>query len=110
MTPRSRPTASTRCSSGSRRGATTCPRIRRWCASRRPTSTAAGLPGSAESVDAATDAEAAVTPVADCTVRAPASDLDLLLWNRRHPATEQVVGDPSVLDVWRGAVRIRGSE
>jgi uncharacterized protein (TIGR03083 family) len=63
-----------------------------------------------EVVDAATDAEAAVTPVADCTVRAPASDLYLLLWNRRHPSATEVAGDPSVLDVWRGAVRVRWSE
>ncbi len=63
-----------------------------------------------ERVEAATDAEAAVTPVADCTVRAPASDLYLLLWNRRTAATGELLGDRSVLDVWRGAVRVRWSE
>ena len=42
--------------------------------------------------------------------RAPASDLYLLIWNRRHAATDEVSGDPSVLDVWRGAVRVRWSE
>jgi uncharacterized protein (TIGR03083 family) len=63
-----------------------------------------------ELVDAATDAEAAVTPVVDCTVRAPASDLYLLLWNRRRASTAAVSGDASVLDVWRGAVRVRWSE
>jgi uncharacterized protein (TIGR03083 family) len=63
-----------------------------------------------ERVDAATDAEAAVTPVADCTVRAPASDLYLLLWNRRHATADEVTGDPSVVDVWRGAVRVRWTE
>jgi uncharacterized protein (TIGR03083 family) len=63
-----------------------------------------------ERVDAATDAAAAVTPVADCTVRAPASDLSLLLWNRRVPGAEQLSGDPAVLDVWRGAVRVRWTE
>jgi uncharacterized protein (TIGR03083 family) len=63
-----------------------------------------------ERVDAATDAEAAVTPMADCTVRAPASDLYLLLWNRRHATSAEVTGDPTVLDVWRGAVRVRWTE
>jgi uncharacterized protein (TIGR03083 family) len=63
-----------------------------------------------EWVDAATDAEAAVTPVADCTVRAPASDLYLLLWNRRTPGADELAGDPSVLEVWRGAVRVRWTE
>jgi uncharacterized protein (TIGR03083 family) len=63
-----------------------------------------------EFVDAATDAEAAVTPVADCTVRATASDLYLLLWNRRPPTPDEITGDPSVLDVWRGAVRVRWTE
>jgi uncharacterized protein (TIGR03083 family) len=63
-----------------------------------------------ERVDAATGADAAVTPVFDCTVRAPASDLYLLLWNRRRPDADRVTGDPSVLDVWSGAVRVRWSE
>jgi uncharacterized protein (TIGR03083 family) len=63
-----------------------------------------------ESVDAATDAEAAVTPVADCTVRAPASDLYLLLWNRKYATADQVSGDASVLDIWSGAVQVRWTE
>jgi uncharacterized protein (TIGR03083 family) len=37
----------------------------------------------------------------DCSVAATASDLDLLLWNRRTRQGLQVTGDPSVLDRWR---------
>jgi uncharacterized protein (TIGR03083 family) len=38
---------------------------------------------------------------ADCAVRGPASDLHLLLWNRRDPEGLDVTGDRGVLDVWR---------
>ncbi|MFZ0217372.1 MAG: maleylpyruvate isomerase family mycothiol-dependent enzyme [Candidatus Dormiibacterota bacterium] len=38
---------------------------------------------------------------AECTVRAPAADLYLLLWNRRRADGLDVVGDPSVLAEWR---------
>jgi hypothetical protein len=57
-------------------------------------------PGSrpVRSADAAADAE--------CVLRATASDLHLLLWNR--PTGEvDVAGDPAVLDDWRRRIRIR---
>jgi uncharacterized protein (TIGR03083 family) len=44
---------------------------------------------------------------ADCSVRATASDLFLLLWNRRSAEGLEVEGDPRVLELWRGAVHIR---
>jgi len=40
------------------------------------------------------------------TVKGPASDLDLLLWNRRSSAGLEVEGDPTVLDTWSRTVRI----
>ncbi|GGM18917.1 maleylpyruvate isomerase family mycothiol-dependent enzyme [Dactylosporangium sucinum] len=44
---------------------------------------------------------------ADCTLRGPAGELYLALWNRR-PADELVVaGDPAVLGVWRERATIR---
>lgn len=46
---------------------------------------------------------------ADCTVRASASDLYLLLWNRRTADGLDVDGDRSVLAHWRAKARIRWS-
>jgi len=46
---------------------------------------------------------------ADCVVRAPASDLHLLLWNRRSPEGLDVQGDPSVLGFWRQTVKVEWS-
>jgi uncharacterized protein (TIGR03083 family) len=46
---------------------------------------------------------------ADCSVRATASDLHLLLWNRRTADGLDVEGDRSVLAFWRGAVQITWS-
>lgn len=43
---------------------------------------------------------------ADCAVRAPAADLYLLLWNRRHADGLEVYGDPAVLDLWRDSARV----
>lgn len=45
----------------------------------------------------------------DCAVRGRASDLYLLLWNRRTPDGLDVYGDATLLDLWRRAVRIRWS-
>ena len=45
----------------------------------------------------------------DCTVRGCASDLYLLLWNRRPPEGLEVGGDATLLDLWRQSVRIRWS-
>lgn len=42
---------------------------------------------------------------ADCSLRAPASELYLLLWNR--PSTRRVEGDHAVLDLWRERAQIR---
>ena len=42
----------------------------------------------------------------DVAVRAPASDLLLLLWNRRGPDGLQVFGDEHVLADWRAHVRV----
>jgi uncharacterized protein (TIGR03083 family) len=44
---------------------------------------------------------------ADWSVRGPASDLYLLLWNRRGTDGLQVQGDPAMLELWRTSVRIR---
>jgi uncharacterized protein (TIGR03083 family) len=49
----------------------------------------------------------AAAAAAQCVVRAPASDLHLLLWNRRNPAGLDVGGDAGVLEAWRGSVRVR---
>src|SRR2546427_3415886 len=46
---------------------------------------------------------------ADCSVRATASDLDLLLWNRRTSEGLDVGGDASVLSFWRQAVKVEWS-
>jgi uncharacterized protein (TIGR03083 family) len=43
----------------------------------------------------------------DVTVSAPASDLYLLLWNRRTAEGLAVAGDAGLLDRWRDSVRIR---
>jgi predicted lipid carrier protein YhbT len=44
---------------------------------------------------------------ADCRVSATASDLFLLLWNRRAPDGLHVVGDSKLLDLWRQSVFVR---
>jgi len=44
---------------------------------------------------------------ADCTVSGPASDLYLLLWNRRPARPPMVTGDSRVLELWRSNARIR---
>jgi uncharacterized protein (TIGR03083 family) len=44
---------------------------------------------------------------ADCRVRASASDLFLLLWNRRAPGGLDVAGDTALLDLWRQSVFVR---
>ena len=46
---------------------------------------------------------------ADCSVHAPASDLHLLLWNRRSPDGLEVEGDTSVLSSWRQTVKVEWS-
>ena len=46
---------------------------------------------------------------AECAVTAAASDLYLLLWNRRGADGLRVEGDPDVLGRWREDVRIRWS-
>jgi uncharacterized protein (TIGR03083 family) len=46
---------------------------------------------------------------ADCAVRAPASDLHLLLWNRRAPDGLEVHGDASLLSSWRENVQVHWS-
>jgi uncharacterized protein (TIGR03083 family) len=43
----------------------------------------------------------------DCAVRGGASDLYLLLWNRRTTDDLDVRGDATLLDLWRQSVRIR---
>jgi uncharacterized protein (TIGR03083 family) len=44
---------------------------------------------------------------ADSWVSGPASDLYLLLWNRRDAGGLQTGGDPAVLDLWRRTVQVR---
>jgi hypothetical protein len=39
-------------------------------------------------------------------VRGPASDLFLLLWNRRGSEGLDVVGDASTLELWRSLAKI----
>jgi len=46
---------------------------------------------------------------ADCSVRGAASDLHLLLWNRRMPEELDVEGDPLVLSFWRHTVKVEWS-
>ena len=43
---------------------------------------------------------------ADCEVRASASDLFLLVWNRAPRSGVDVSGDEAVLDLWHEKVRI----
>jgi len=43
---------------------------------------------------------------ADLTVAGPASDLYLLLWNRRDATSLAVDGDPGLLDLWRSHATI----
>ena len=42
----------------------------------------------------------------DCTVSGPAPELYLMLWNRGGLAGLEVTGDPGVLELWRGGVRV----
>jgi uncharacterized protein (TIGR03083 family) len=42
-----------------------------------------------------------------CTVRGEAGDLYLALWNRTDPGVLRIEGDDSVLDLFRGTVRVR---
>jgi uncharacterized protein (TIGR03083 family) len=44
---------------------------------------------------------------ADCKVRAAASDLFQLVWNRRSPTGLDATGDLSLLDLWRESVFVR---
>jgi uncharacterized protein (TIGR03083 family) len=46
---------------------------------------------------------------ANCSVRGSASDLYLLLWNRRSADGLDVIGDASLLDLWRETVQIQWS-
>ena len=46
---------------------------------------------------------------ADCAVRGPASDLHLLLWNRRTTDGLDVRGDASVLSWWRETIQVQWS-
>jgi uncharacterized protein (TIGR03083 family) len=47
---------------------------------------------------------------ADCTVHGSASDLYLLMWNRRTTDGLQVAGDVTVLDHWRESMQVRWSQ
>jgi uncharacterized protein (TIGR03083 family) len=44
---------------------------------------------------------------ADCRVRASASDLYLLLWNRLDVHDLEATGDTTVVDLWRSTMRVR---
>jgi uncharacterized protein (TIGR03083 family) len=44
---------------------------------------------------------------ADCALRGTASDLYLLVWNRRSWEGLELIGDPRVLQLWRDKVAIR---
>ncbi|HEV7467609.1 MAG TPA: maleylpyruvate isomerase family mycothiol-dependent enzyme, partial [Candidatus Dormibacteraeota bacterium] len=44
---------------------------------------------------------------AGCTVRGTASDLHLLLWNRRDAEGIEVLGDAELMDRWRSSVQVR---
>lgn len=46
---------------------------------------------------------------AECTVRGPAGELYLALWNRRSLTDLQVTGDRAVLDLWRQRAMVRWS-
>ena len=43
------------------------------------------------------------------SVSGSASDLYLLLWNRRGPEGLETHGDPQLLELWRASVRVRWS-
>ena len=47
------------------------------------------------------------TADADCAVTGPAADVYLALWNRRPADDLDVAGDRSVLDLFRGGLRVR---
>ncbi|ONH30280.1 maleylpyruvate isomerase N-terminal domain-containing protein [Pseudofrankia asymbiotica] len=72
---------------------------------RHPTGTAA-LSTTGTAAAAGTDANADADANADCTIRGAASDLYLFLWNRQGADRIDVVGDRSVLDLWRDRARI----
>jgi uncharacterized protein (TIGR03083 family) len=44
---------------------------------------------------------------ADCTIRGPASELYLLLWNRNPVGQPALSGDPTVLRLWQERARVR---
>ncbi|CAN5689514.1 maleylpyruvate isomerase family mycothiol-dependent enzyme [soil metagenome] len=44
---------------------------------------------------------------ADCTLTGPASELYLLLWNRRRRTEPDIIGDPAVLELWRSHAQVR---
>ncbi|HEY0410568.1 MAG TPA: maleylpyruvate isomerase family mycothiol-dependent enzyme [Candidatus Dormibacteraeota bacterium] len=44
---------------------------------------------------------------AGCTVRGAASDLHLLLWNRRDTEGIEVLGDAELMERWRSSVQVR---
>lgn len=46
---------------------------------------------------------------ADLTLRASASDLYLLLWNRTADSTVSMTGETGLMDLWRGNFRVRWS-
>jgi uncharacterized protein (TIGR03083 family) len=52
-------------------------------------------------------AVAAGDGAADCTLAAPASDIYLLLWNRRDARGLDVTGDGAVLETWRDLLQVR---
>ncbi len=45
----------------------------------------------------------------DCVVAGPASDVYLMLWNRRDRSGLDVTGDAAVLDLWRAKARVHWS-
>ena len=45
-------------------------------------------------------------PTADCTVRGSATELYLLLWNRRDRSGLDLEGDVDVLEAWRTQMRV----
>jgi uncharacterized protein (TIGR03083 family) len=59
--------------------------------------------------DAVELAPAHVPAGPSATVRAPVSDLELLLWNRRPAGELDVDGDASVLETWGRLVQVRWS-
>ena len=46
---------------------------------------------------------------AELLVTGDASDLYVLLWNRRDAARSEMDGEPDLLDLWRETVQIRWS-